>query len=130
MTTKSTKVKKVKFNWTIQIVMQNTTLVGLENHPHLHGFNFHVLAQGFGNYDSINDPKRFNLINPKMRNTIGVLVGGWAVIRFQANNPGVWLMHCHFDVHLPWGLATAFVVENGPTLSTTLPLPPPDLPHC
>lgn len=39
-------------------------------------------------------------------------------------------MHCHLDVHLPWGLATAFVVENGPTLSTTLPPPPPDLPKC
>lgn len=43
---------------------------------------------------------------------------------------GVWLMHCHLDVHLPWGLGTAFVVENGPTLSSTLPPPPPDLPHC
>ncbi|CAL5388481.1 unnamed protein product [Camellia sinensis] len=131
MTTKSTKVKKVKFNSTIQIVMQNTALVGIENHPiHLHGFNFYVLAQGFGNYDPINDPQKFNLINPQIRNTIGVPVGGWAVIRFQANNPGVWLMHCHLDVHLPWGLATAFVVENGPTPSTTLPPPPPDLPQC
>ncbi|CAL5388473.1 unnamed protein product [Camellia sinensis] len=131
MTTKSTKVKKVKFNSTIQIVLQNTAFVGIENHPiHLHGFNFHVVAQGFGNYDPIKDPKKFNLINPQIRNTIGVPVGGWAVIRFQANNPGVWLMHCHLDVHLPWGLATAFVVENGPTPSTTLPPPPPDLPHC
>ncbi|CAK9151402.1 unnamed protein product [Ilex paraguariensis] len=131
MTTKSTKVKKVKFNSTVEIVLQNTALVGMENHPiHLHGFNFHVLAQGFGNFDPVNDRKKFNLFNPQERNTIGVPVGGWAVVRFRANNPGVWLMHCHFDVHLPLGLATAFVVENGGTPSSTLPPPPLDLPHC
>ncbi|KAH7867449.1 hypothetical protein Vadar_033564 [Vaccinium darrowii] len=130
-TLKSSKVKKLKFNSTVQIVFQNTALITLENHPiHLHGFNFHVLAQGFGNYDVVNAPKQFNLVNPQIRNTIGVPVGGWAVIRFTANNPGVWLMHCHLDIHLPLGLATAFVVENGPTLSTTLPPPPSDLPKC
>ncbi|KAA8518979.1 hypothetical protein F0562_016247 [Nyssa sinensis] len=59
MTNKSTSVKKLKYNTTVEIVMQNTALVGLENHPiHLHGFNFYVLAQGFGNYDSVNDPKK------------------------------------------------------------------------
>ncbi|CAK9133935.1 unnamed protein product [Ilex paraguariensis] len=131
MTTKSTKVKKVKFNSTVEMVMQNTALIGVENHPiHLHGFNFHVLAQGFGNFDTVNDRKKFNLVNPQQRNTIAVPVGGWTVVRFQANNPGVWLMHCHLDVHLPWGLATSFVVENGGTPSSTLPPPPPDLPHC
>ncbi|KAI8014159.1 Laccase-7 [Camellia lanceoleosa] len=131
MTSKSTKVKKLKFNSTVEMVLQNTASLGIENHPmHLHGLNFHVLAQGFGNYDPINDPKKFNLVNPQARNTIGVPTGGWAVLRFQANNPGVWLMHCHMDVHLPWGLAMAFVVENGPTPSTTLPSPPRDLPHC
>uniref|UniRef100_A0A2N9IPE6 Laccase n=1 Tax=Fagus sylvatica TaxID=28930 RepID=A0A2N9IPE6_FAGSY len=128
---KATKVKKLKYNSTVEIVLQNTAFVGIENHPiHLHGFNFHVLAQGFGNYDSVNDQEKFNLVNPQARNTIAVPVGGWAVIRFQANNPGIWLAHCHLDVHLPWGLAMAFEVENGPTLSSTLPPPPIDLPQC
>lgn len=131
MTSKSTKVKSLKFNATVEIVMQNTALIGIENHPiHLHGFNFYVLAQGFGNFNRTRDSKKFNFVNPQKRNTIGVPVGGWAVVRFRANNPGVWLMHCHLDVHLPWGLATAFVVDNGPTPSTTLPPPPPDLPKC
>ncbi|KAH7859478.1 hypothetical protein Vadar_001635 [Vaccinium darrowii] len=130
-TFKSTKVKRLKFNSTVEMVLQNTAFVGFENHPmHLHGFNFHVLAQGFGNYDPVNEPKQFNLVNPQIRNTIGVPAAGWAVIRFTANNPGVWLMHCHLEMHFPWGLATAFVVENGPTPSTTLPPPPPDLPQC
>ncbi|PKI53840.1 hypothetical protein CRG98_025735 [Punica granatum] len=114
---KRTSVKKVKFNAT--------------NHPmHLHGFNFHVLAQGFGNFNPRTDRKKFNLVDPQIRNTIGVPVGGWAAIRFTADNPGVWIMHCHLDVHLPLGFATAFVVENGPTAATTLPPPPKDLPKC
>ncbi|XP_050244371.1 laccase-7-like [Quercus robur] len=128
---KATKVKTLKYNSTVEIVLQNTAFVGIENHPiHIHGFNFHVLAQGFGNYDSVNDQGKFNFVNPQTRNTIAVPVGGWAVIRFQANNPGIWLVHCHLDVHLPWGLAMAFEVENGPTISSILPPPPVDLPQC
>jgi laccase len=131
ITPKSTSVKVLKYNSTVEMVLQNTAILAVENHPmHLHGFNFHVLAQGFGNYDPVKDPKKFNLVNPQSRNTIGVPVGGWAVIRFTANNPGVWFMHCHLDVHLPWGLATAFVVKNGPTEDSTLPPPPADLPQC
>ncbi|XP_057982376.1 laccase-7-like [Malania oleifera] len=131
MTTKSTTVKQVEYNSTVQIVLQNTAFVTVENHPmHLHGFDFYVLAQGFGNYDANKDPKKFNLRNPQVRNTIAVPVGGWAAIRFRANNPGVWLMHCHLDTHLPWGLATAFVVKNGGTPGSTLPPPPADLPRC
>ncbi|XP_075639636.1 laccase-7-like [Castanea sativa] len=128
---KATKVKTLKYNSTVEIVLQNTAFVGIENHPiHVHGFNFHVLAQGFGNYDSVNDQGKFNFVNPQTRNTIAVPVGGWAVIRFQANNPGIWLVHCHLDVHLPWGLAMAFEVEDGPTISSILPPPPADLPQC
>ncbi|OVA17721.1 Multicopper oxidase [Macleaya cordata] len=130
-TEKSTRVKKVKFNSTVEMVFQNTALIGIENHPiHLHGFNFHILAQGFGNYNATRDEKTFNLDNPQERNTVSVPVGGWAVVRFRANNPGVWFMHCHLDVHMPWGLATAIVVENGPTPSTKLPPPPADFPRC
>ncbi|PIA54508.1 hypothetical protein AQUCO_00900808v1 [Aquilegia coerulea] len=131
VTSKATRVKKVKFNATVEMVLQNTALINIENHPmHLHGFDFYVLAQGFGNFNRTRDSRKFNLYNPQERNTIAVPVGGWAVIRFRANNPGVWFMHCHLDVHLPWGLATAFVVENGPTPETSLLPPPPDLPQC
>ncbi|KAK8651166.1 hypothetical protein V6N13_140779 [Hibiscus sabdariffa] len=128
---KSTKVTKLKFNTTVEIIFQNTNIIGPENHPmHLHGFDFHILAQGFGNYNPATDRQKLNLINPQIRNTIGVPVGGWAVIRFVANNPGVWLLHCHIHMHLPVGLATAFLVENGPTPESTLPPPPADLPQC
>ncbi|KAE8692878.1 Laccase-12 [Hibiscus syriacus] len=128
---KGTKVTKLKFNSTVEMVLQNIAILGRDNHPmHLHGFNFYILAQGFGNYNPTTDRRKFNLIDPQMRNTIAVPFGGWAVIRFVANNPGVWFMHCHIESHLPMGMATAIVVENGPTPETTLPPPPADLPIC
>jgi len=86
---KSTKAKKLKFNSTVEVVFQNTAFIDVQSHPiHIHGFSFHVLAQGFGNFNSTTDSPKFNLVNPQLRNTIAVPVGGWAVIRFQANNPG------------------------------------------
>ncbi|XP_054781437.1 laccase-7-like [Prosopis cineraria] len=128
---KSTKVKTLKFDSTVEIVLQNTAFLGIENHPmHIHGFDFYVLAQGFGVFNAMRDSGKFNVVNPQRRNTIAVPTGGWAVIRFKANNPGIWFMHCHIDAHLPWGLATAFEVENGPTPETSVPPPPADLPMC
>ncbi|XP_073114758.1 laccase-7-like [Elaeis guineensis] len=130
-TSKSTKVKRLKYNTTVEMVLQDTAILGIESHPmHIHSFNFFVVAQGFGNYDQATAEKSYNLVDPQLRNTIAVPTGGWAVIRFTANNPGVWLMHCHFDSHLLLGLATAFEVDNGPTAESTLPPPPPDYPTC
>ncbi|KAF8666311.1 hypothetical protein HU200_053670 [Digitaria exilis] len=97
-TTKSTKVKTLRYNETVEMVLQNTRLIAKESHPmHLHGFNFFVLAQGFGNYDEATATPRFNLVNPQERNTIAVPTGGWAVIRFVADNPGTQILsRLHF----------------------------------
>nr|CAB3478856.1 unnamed protein product [Digitaria exilis] len=85
----ATKTKVLRYNATVEVVLQNTALVGRESHPmHLHGYNFFVLKQGFGNYDAARDSKRFNLVDPQERNTVAVPTGGWAVIRFVADNPG------------------------------------------
>ncbi|GJM87628.1 hypothetical protein PR202_ga03602 [Eleusine coracana subsp. coracana] len=130
-TTKSTKVRTLKYNETMEMVLQNTRLIAKESHPmHLHGFNFFVLAQGFGNYDHATAVNKFNLVNPQERNTIAVPTGGWAVIRFVANNPGMWFMHCHFDAHMDLGLGMVFEVQDGPTAETSVPRPPADLPQC
>ncbi|KAL5198693.1 hypothetical protein ABZP36_002205 [Zizania latifolia] len=130
-TSKGTRVKALRFNETVEVVLQNTAVLGTENHPlHLHGFNFHVIAQGGGNFHRRRATRSYNLVNPQQRNTVAVPAGGWAVIRFTANNPGVWLMHCHLEAHLPFGLAMAFEVDDGPTPDTMLPPPPPDYPPC
>ncbi|EXB77141.1 hypothetical protein L484_002029 [Morus notabilis] len=44
--------------------------------------------------------------------------------------PGVWFMHCHFDVHLSWGLRMAWIVLDGELPNQKLPPPPSDLPKC
>ncbi|KAL1545855.1 laccase [Salvia divinorum] len=130
-TARGTRVKVFKYNATVEMVFQNTAVLSSDDHPmHLHGLNFYVVAQGFGNYNPQTDAANFNLVNPQERNTVVVPAFGWVVIRFRANNPGVWFVHCHIDAHVPWGLSNAFIIENGPTPDTTLPPPPSDLPKC
>ncbi|KAK8464747.1 hypothetical protein PHAVU_010G073800 [Phaseolus vulgaris] len=126
-----TKVYKLPFNATVQVVLQDTGIIAPENHPvHLHGFNFFVVGRGIGNYNPNTDPKNFNLVDPVERNTVGVPAGGWAAIRFRADNPGVWFMHCHLEVHTTWGLKMAFLVENGKGSKQSVIAPPKDLPKC
>ncbi|TVU19691.1 hypothetical protein EJB05_35857, partial [Eragrostis curvula] len=126
-----TKVVVLPFGTSVELVMQDTSILGAESHPlHLHGFNFYVVGQGFGNFDPVNDPAKFNLVDPVERNTVGVHAGGWVAVRFRADNPGVWFMHCHLEVHLSWGLKMAWVVMDGSQPNQKLPPPPADLPKC
>ncbi|MFS8035304.1 putative laccase [Helianthus anomalus] len=112
-------------------MLQDTSILGVESHPlHLHGFNFFVVGQGFGNYDPNKDPKNFNLVDPIERNTVGVPTGGWVALRFLADNPGVWFMHCHLEVHASWGLKMAWLVLDGKLPNQKLLPPPADLPKC
>ncbi|CAH8384820.1 unnamed protein product [Eruca vesicaria subsp. sativa] len=128
---RGTKLYKLKYGSRVQIVLQDTGIVTPENHPiHLHGYDFYIVAEGFGNFNPKKDTVKFNLEDPPLRNTVGVPVNGWAVIRFVADNPGVWIMHCHLDAHISWGLAMAFLVENGKGLLETMEEPPADLPVC
>ncbi|KAK4492084.1 hypothetical protein RD792_002881, partial [Penstemon davidsonii] len=122
-----TRLYRVEYDSTVQIVLQGTRMIAAENHPmHLHGFNFFVVGRGLGNFD----PNRFNLVDPVERNTIAVPSGGWVAIRFRANNPGIWFLHCHLEVHTSWGLKMAFVVDDGKGPNQSLPPPPIDLPKC
>jgi len=128
---KDTRVKVLKYNATVQVILQGTNIFAAESHPiHLHGYDFYILGSGFGNYNPQTDPQKFNLVDPPMRNTVNVPVNGWAAIRFVADNPGAWLMHCHLDVHITWGLAMVFLVNNGPDYLQSLESPPRDLPLC
>ncbi|PSR98294.1 Laccase-17 like [Actinidia chinensis var. chinensis] len=82
------------------------------------------------NCSSQDDPKKFNLMDPIERNTVGVPSGGWVAIRFLADNPGVWFMHCHLEAHTSWGLKMAWLVLDGNLPNQKLPPPPADLPKC
>ena len=58
-----------------------------------------VIGSGVGNYSAATDDAGFNLVNPVYRDSVTVFVGSWAVIRFKADNPGIWFMHCHILWH-------------------------------
>ncbi|KAE9605754.1 hypothetical protein Lal_00024498 [Lupinus albus] len=124
-----TRTKVLKYGSRVQIILQDTGTVNIENHPiHFHGYSFYVVGYGTGNYNPLT--AQFNLVDPPYMNTIGVPVGGWAVIRFVADNPGAWYMHCHIEIHQSWGLGMVFIVKNGKGELESLPHPPPDLPRC
>lgn len=126
------KLLRIPYGASVEVVLQDTSLVNAENHPiHFHGNNFFIIARGFGNFDSeLNPESGYNLIDPPERNTVAVSSGGWAVLRFKALNPGVWFVHCHLEIHTTWGLAMGFIVENGPSPSKSILPPPADLPPC
>ncbi|MCJ1444668.1 MAG: hypothetical protein MMC23_005170 [Stictis urceolatum] len=75
-------------------------------HPfHLHGHNFQVLQRTyqFGGY--FDGSLMANVSStPVKRDTIMVQNEGHVVIRFRADNPGTWLLHCHIEWHVEAGL--------------------------
>uniref|UniRef100_A0ACD6A4Q3 Uncharacterized protein n=1 Tax=Avena sativa TaxID=4498 RepID=A0ACD6A4Q3_AVESA len=89
-TMNGTRVYRLPYNASVQVLLQDTGILSTESHPiHLHGFNFFVVGRGVGNYNPKTSPSTFNLIDPVERNTIGVPNGGWTAIRFRADNPGI-----------------------------------------
>ncbi|XWS41527.1 hypothetical protein CRYUN_Cryun17cG0089300 [Craigia yunnanensis] len=90
--TSSNGIYRLNFNSTVDIILQNANAMkenNSETHPwHLHGHDFWVLGYGEGKFDKFNDPKKYNLVNPIMKNTVPVHPYGWTALRFKADNPG------------------------------------------
>jgi len=100
------------------------TINNIDNsgHPfHLHGFDFHVITshQGLGGWDYYNpfasppQPPRggpFNLLSPLKKDTVYVPQWGYIVIRFLADNEGIWTLHCHVLWHAGSGMVMGFQV--------------------
>lgn len=62
---------------------------------------------------------------PPRKDTIIVPDGGYAVIRFKANNPGIWIIHCHIEIHSLQGMAL-LLNESFPYI----PRAPKNFPKC
>ncbi|KAF8929631.1 hypothetical protein BGZ58_008804 [Dissophora ornata] len=92
-------------NAIVQIILDNS--LGGEHPFHLHGHVFQVIAQGVGVYEEGKTP--INTVNPMRRDTATVPRHGFVVIRFKADNPGVWALHCHIEWHVTTGLVMQFV---------------------
>jgi iron transport multicopper oxidase len=93
----------------VQIVVNN---IDGAIHPfHLHGHQFQVVERpksGKGKYTG--QGRNFPAV-PSKRDTVQVNANSYAVIRFKADNPGVWLFHCHIEWHVVLGL-TATIIED------------------
>lgn len=110
----------LQHNQVVQIVLNNADG---GSHPfHLHGHNFQLIdrAPSYGPnfydylagnpvpYDPSTRSKPFPA-TPARRDTFVLPPQGYFVIRFVADNPGVWLFHCHIDWHMAQGLAMLLV---------------------
>ncbi|KAK7450141.1 laccase, multicopper oxidase, benzenediol:oxygen oxidorectuctase [Stygiomarasmius scandens] len=86
-------------------------------HPfHLHGHAFDVIRSA--------GSSTYNFVNPPRRDVVSIGGAGDEVtIRFRADNPGPWFLHCHIDWHLELGLAVVFA-EDAPSWNTTIDPPP------
>ncbi|XP_022299973.2 uncharacterized protein LOC111108406 [Crassostrea virginica] len=65
------------------------------------------------------------LQNPPRKDTVIVPSGGYVVVRIKADNPGLWIMHCHIELHASDGMAM-LINESFPHIPET----PRHFPKC
>ncbi|KAJ2019083.1 ferroxidase fet3 [Coemansia sp. S680] len=97
------------------------------HHPmHLHGQFFQIVERGIvGNSSSTIKSSD----TPMRRDTTVVPPGAYAILRFRADNPGVWLMHCHIDLHMELGLSM-MIVSAPEIIRETIKVPDVVLEQC
>lgn len=92
---------KVKTGEAVKITLINESKN--EDHPmHLHGHSFEVLSK---NGQALTG-------SPIWKDTINVRPGDTYVIAFRANNPGMWMVHCHELHHASMGMMTDVIYED------------------
>lgn len=107
----------IEHGQTVDLIINNHKHI---NHPiHLHGHYVHLLS--FSDhfnfpFDSVQRALEagytsLNLKDPPFFDVVLVPVGGHAVLRFSADNPGIWLLHCHNIGHLLGGMG-AVIIES------------------
>ncbi|CAG8574332.1 2873_t:CDS:2 [Diversispora eburnea] len=101
----------------VQITLLNSQST---NHPfHLHGHSFWIVAEGPGAF--VSNITTYNLENPVFRDTTIVPAESHIVIRFLADNPGVWSFHCHIQWHVGMGLLAQLIERPTEFSNRTLP---------
>ena len=70
--------------------------------------------------DVVNRSSTWNRVDPVIKDTVVLPSRGYVVVRFISNNPGVWFMHCHQEIHAILGMMMVWneAPEHHP------PLPP------
>lgn len=104
----------------VEVVLVNETP---EQHPfHLHAHSPWIVASGYASREQIlgrnlsalrlNGPMHHDVFTvPECKtDAAGACTDlGYTVFRMNADNPGVWMMHCHIDWHFILGLGMLFV---------------------
>lgn len=105
------------------------SLDAMEHPFHMHGHGVQVVGWGPGRFDPSSSPPSsspsssssaaaadtettktvWNLDNPLRRDTFTVPAESHVVIRFRADNPGLWVLHCHVAWHLEAGMLVSFL---------------------
>ncbi|CCO38207.1 hypothetical protein BN14_12374 [Rhizoctonia solani AG-1 IB] len=122
-TVNASNVASVVYNETGAVDLIINNLDTAIDHPyHLHGMTFWIVAEGSGSL-SLEDAESvsYNTTNPIRRDTHIIPASSWAVLRFEASNPGVWFMHCHIDWHLAEGFAAVVIVQPDAVAQMTIP---------
>jgi FtsP/CotA-like multicopper oxidase with cupredoxin domain len=82
-------------------------------HPfHLHGHQFWIMATGATGVFDWDTYGNLSTTNPMRRDTMTIDAYGWSLIRFKADNPGLWALHCHISWHMESGLLMQFQARN------------------
>ncbi|POM76530.1 Hypothetical protein PHPALM_6211 [Phytophthora palmivora] len=116
----SANARKIEYGKHIEVVLVNDMN---EQHPfHLHSHSPWVIGSGTASIDEIRNNTLSGLklegamtrdvytVPPCTYDASGACIDvGYLVLRFTADNPGVWILHCHIDWHMDAGLSMIFV---------------------
>ncbi|CAO2650779.1 Nn.00g020710.m01.CDS01 [Neocucurbitaria sp. VM-36] len=91
--------------------IQSVATIRLPHPIHLHGHDFYIVGTGDGVWDGSTAGLNFN--NPTRRDTTTLPPGGYLLLAFPADNPGMWIMHCHIAWHASQGLSMQFMERRG-----------------
>ncbi|XP_077987804.1 uncharacterized protein LOC144442357 [Glandiceps talaboti] len=131
-----THVHEVELGQVVELIIADEGVTWNSNHPmHLHGHSFRVVAiEKLAVSTSIEEVKALDeagQINRKLdraikKDTVTVPDGGFSVIRFHANNPGFWFLHCHLEFHMEIGMSVVIKVGS----DDDMPSVPEGFPRC
>lgn len=117
-------VYTLQHNQLVDIVIQNTVALNgvCESHPmHMHGHKFWIHSYGTGRYNPAtnvmpdsNDPvlrdslmvyaSSYAYFSPNRNVSNHRQPCGWTKLRMIADNPGLWMFHCHIGPHAFMGM--------------------------
>lgn len=121
-----------------------------QSHPmHIHGHKLWVMGIGYGSpgddfmgcifahcfqetFDRMDPTHRAKLVDPQhaiLKDSVVLPAGGWLVLRFVADNPGWWFVHCHIDIHRSNGF-NFMIREGGDLAEVDEARLPSDFPVC